>query len=491
MIPFVLVTYFFVQAIFLQDFKALIFLGGLLLAVFIAVISGSLFSVFNKTGKPDNKSICQTVPLFDDGPVSRLPLSTVVLTYALCYFSIPIMHYKRELSNLPILIVFPFLIFFDMMWLYNFGCSSAWNILGAGVVGCATGLFWSEIIFVTNLRQVQYFSILSHSELCSIPSKIKYQCTSTPEMDVARETISAEKAAAIEAAVKVAGEIIVKGSREVLAAEDQAKTAEDKANNARFPENIAFTEYARTAREAANTTVAQMLAKINAALTTSVTKAAKEAGSDATEIVKAIVEAVESTTKDFVDLPKNTNIKDDVKVAVETAATTAFSAVGAVADAKLLSDKKSDIVDKCSELLDKAETKKLQETVMNMSETYPELQGIINNMFLSSTVSNYLITPKRFFSLPGGTSLMNQWNKVQSKDAAQFTQEFTVIYNMDEYTQLLKDTKTYVDANPTAAVETDTSYSKVIRVVSIIEIIQAGLVDGETPTKQTWSKMGL
>jgi hypothetical protein len=177
MIPFVLVSYFLIHAIFLQDFKSLIYLGGLLLACFVAVVSGNMMSLFNGVGKPSADSVCSSIPLFDDGPVSRLPLSTVVYIYSLCYFGIPIMHYKRELSNLPILIVFPLLAFFDMMWLYNFGCSSTWNILGAGAVGMFVGLFWSEMIFVTNLRQIQYFSILSHDELCKLPSDVKYQCT--------------------------------------------------------------------------------------------------------------------------------------------------------------------------------------------------------------------------------------------------------------------------------------------------------------------------
>lgn len=178
MIPFVLVSYFLIHSIFLQDFKSLIFLGGLVLACFVAVVCGNLMTMFNKVGLQSNDSVCSSIPLFDEGPVSRLPLSTVVYIYSLCYFGIPIMHYKRELTNLPILIVFPILAFFDMMWLYNFGCSSTWNILGAAVVGAFVGLFWSELIFVTNLRQVQYFSILSHDELCKLPSDLKYQCKS-------------------------------------------------------------------------------------------------------------------------------------------------------------------------------------------------------------------------------------------------------------------------------------------------------------------------
>lgn len=189
MIPFVIVSYFLISTIFLQDFKSLIFLFGLGLAVFVAIAAGyfvrgsTVFGFvpnFGKMGLPSSKSVCHTIPLFDSGIASKLPLSTVVYIYTLCYLSIPINHYKRDLTNLPTLVVLPILAFLDMVWLYSFGCSSAMNIFGAGLVGMTVGLFWSEIIFVTNLRQVQYFSVLSTNELCALPSRITYKCNPPP-----------------------------------------------------------------------------------------------------------------------------------------------------------------------------------------------------------------------------------------------------------------------------------------------------------------------
>jgi len=201
MIPFVLVTYFLISAIFLQDFKSIIFLGGLLLACGLAMFFGDTIKGstvfpfvpnFGKNGLPSARSVCHTIPLFDSGPASRLPLSTVVYIYTLCYFSIPIMHYEREQTNLPILIAFPLLAFLDMAWLYSYGCASAMNIFGAGLVGMVVGLFWSEIIFASNLRQVQYFSILSNNELCALPSRITYKCKNSPPMASSSTPVDAE-----------------------------------------------------------------------------------------------------------------------------------------------------------------------------------------------------------------------------------------------------------------------------------------------------------
>jgi hypothetical protein len=185
MIPFIIITYFLISAIFLQDFKALIFLAGAAMATFAAIMAGylvrgsTLFPFvpnFSKTGVPNSKSMCHVIPLYDTGIASRLPLSTVIYIYTLCYLAIPINNYGRQMTNLPTLVVLPILAFLDMAWLYNFGCSSAVNIFGAGLVGMIVGLLWSSIIFSTNLRQVQYFSILSTNELCSLPSRITYKC---------------------------------------------------------------------------------------------------------------------------------------------------------------------------------------------------------------------------------------------------------------------------------------------------------------------------
>lgn len=195
MIPFVIIFYFLISAIFLQDFKSLIFLAGAALATCAAITAGylvrgsTLFSFvpnFNKSGVPSSKSMCHVIPLYDSGIASKLPLSTVIYIYTLCYLAIPINNYGRQLTNLPILVTLPILAFLDMVWLYYFGCSSAVNIFGAGLVGMIVGLLWSSIIFVTNLRQVQYFSILSTNELCSLPSRITYRCdkpTTTPPIE--------------------------------------------------------------------------------------------------------------------------------------------------------------------------------------------------------------------------------------------------------------------------------------------------------------------
>jgi hypothetical protein len=93
------------------------------------------------------------------------------------------MHYGRQLNNIPILSVFPIVTFMDMCWLYFFGCASTWNIFGAGVVGMVMGFIWSEAIYHTHLRKIQYFSILNHDDLCNITSQYtqkSYKCLPQP-----------------------------------------------------------------------------------------------------------------------------------------------------------------------------------------------------------------------------------------------------------------------------------------------------------------------
>jgi hypothetical protein len=108
--------------------------------------------------------------------LSVLPMSTVVYAYALSYLGIPILHYNRNQSNLPILILFPILLFLDILWLYFFGCSSPTNIFAAGVVGMTGGLAYSEIIFQSAYKNQQYNSILTDTDDCNMSTASGFHC---------------------------------------------------------------------------------------------------------------------------------------------------------------------------------------------------------------------------------------------------------------------------------------------------------------------------
>jgi PAN domain len=170
--PFILITYFVIIFLFDQQWNALLFLGGLILTCLLALIAGTL-SVFKESKGLD---ICHSLSLTKDAVVSKLPLSVVVYSYALSYFGIPILHYRRNQSNLPILIFFPIILFLDILWQYFFGCSHPVNIFGAGVVGMTGGLAYSEVVFQSSYKNLQYDSILTDTDNCNMSDTKGFQC---------------------------------------------------------------------------------------------------------------------------------------------------------------------------------------------------------------------------------------------------------------------------------------------------------------------------
>ena len=88
--PFILVSYFTLSSVFNQDLKGFVYLGGLLIACFIAVLvsnsaGDTLFSNDNKDIDNDMfngvTKVCNLMTIGKAGPISNIPLSLLVLVY--------------------------------------------------------------------------------------------------------------------------------------------------------------------------------------------------------------------------------------------------------------------------------------------------------------------------------------------------------------------------------------------------------------------------
>ena len=177
--PFILICYYLVSTIFMQEIQSVLFLIGLLVACVASIVIGNTFSFFKfemRDYGPDTESMCHTLSSTGKGTVSLLPLSTVIYTYALSYLGIPILHSRRNNANMPILVFFPIITFIDICWNYMFGCSTLWNLFGAGVVGMTIGLSWSEIIYNSSFKLNQSDSILTESDVCSMNTATGFKC---------------------------------------------------------------------------------------------------------------------------------------------------------------------------------------------------------------------------------------------------------------------------------------------------------------------------
>jgi len=180
--PFILVCFFTLTSVFNQDLKGFIYLIGLLLACFIAIILGNSSNHFIMSEKQDDSQyekitkVCNVLNLGKDGPISNLPLSTVVFSYTFCYLLYAIAKSGTQMQNIPTIILFPLLIVGEVSWNLNNGCSMPWSVFAALVVGLVVGLIWASIIYSLKLKNLLYFNSSSNRETCSRPAKQKFRC---------------------------------------------------------------------------------------------------------------------------------------------------------------------------------------------------------------------------------------------------------------------------------------------------------------------------
>jgi hypothetical protein len=159
------------SSIFLQNFKGIIYISGLLLACFFSIIVGKSFQYESQN------TICKTISISKDGSLSKLPLSQVVLNFTFFYLVYIIGSNNLANQNIPTLIIFPLLIIGDILWNWYNSCYQIPQIITALIIGSGIGFMWSYIITRVNMPDLLYFNGVSNSEICSRPSQSTFRCS--------------------------------------------------------------------------------------------------------------------------------------------------------------------------------------------------------------------------------------------------------------------------------------------------------------------------
>ena len=171
--PFILVCMLSLTSILYQDFKGIIYIGGLLITCMIAIICGNTFSL---AIPPDSNQVCKIITLYDNGPVSNIPLSIITFTYTAGYMGYIIFKYNLALQNIPSLIIFPLLIISDILWQLQNKCSTSYAIFLGTMIGMGGGIAWAAIIDSLKNSRLLYFNGISNAQTCSRPSKQNFKC---------------------------------------------------------------------------------------------------------------------------------------------------------------------------------------------------------------------------------------------------------------------------------------------------------------------------
>lgn len=179
--PFILISFFALSSLFNSDIKGIIFLAMLLLNCFITISIGTALP--KDVPDPSNPNmICNSLTLTQNGPLSNLPLNVNIMTFTLGYLAYIIGINKSIENNIPVIVVFPLFILYQIYWSFKNGCNSLMYSGISLVLGGGMGAFFSYAIDQTGLVQLQYFNGITKQDVCVRATNAKYKCSTKPKV---------------------------------------------------------------------------------------------------------------------------------------------------------------------------------------------------------------------------------------------------------------------------------------------------------------------
>jgi hypothetical protein len=167
------------NSIFNSDVKFIIYLAGLIFALFVCFITGNLPFFKQSNTKP---LLCGIYGLNGIHDLFKLPISTSIASFTFCYLLYTIIINNLAVFNLPTLVLFPIYIMADSTWNIKNTCFSPLSIAAAFVIAGAFGILWAHII-ETNSPGMTYYILGRNRSLWIQPSIQSYKCDVYDEKD--------------------------------------------------------------------------------------------------------------------------------------------------------------------------------------------------------------------------------------------------------------------------------------------------------------------
>ena len=231
--PFILICFFTLSSIFNNDLRGIVYLFGLLIAVFTSFIIGTNFDL-GDIDQNDKSGVCDFV-LFGKSAEGSVPVGETIIGYTFFYLFTTLILKDRDYinkvmnfnnipnvptlggafvtpwqllsldflkfipalffnipnirANLPTIVFFILLVLFDLFWntswftslkqilrMSTTYCYTSWQTIAAYTIGTFIGIFWSNVIFNTNTPSLQYFPEYKNNEVCKRVTSTKYRC---------------------------------------------------------------------------------------------------------------------------------------------------------------------------------------------------------------------------------------------------------------------------------------------------------------------------
>lgn len=174
--PTIIVCYFLLSSIINANYKGIVVIIGICITVAACLLSSNTM----KFSHPDKSELCNLVSINRINGISNIPLSVAIYTYIAAYLLYTIGINNYVLPNLIPLILFPFVILFDLAWISNNHCFTGNQTLLSIGIGTIVGILWGIIINSTKRKNLQYFAGNGNST-CLIPKRQTFKCKTKPQ----------------------------------------------------------------------------------------------------------------------------------------------------------------------------------------------------------------------------------------------------------------------------------------------------------------------
>lgn len=182
--PFIIVSYFALNSLMNFTIRGIIYLIGLLIVSFMTVIISGLIPT-GLTSQADEDSTCNIITLTGNitQPLSNLPLSITVYSYTLFnILTYVLLHVNVQAGESMNATNIPTIVFFCLLIVIEFLSSAIMNKCYSPITGIVSfilgglgGACWAYFIYTSGTPDMTFYS--TASDICTRPSKLKYQCT--------------------------------------------------------------------------------------------------------------------------------------------------------------------------------------------------------------------------------------------------------------------------------------------------------------------------
>ena len=170
----VLITFFLLMLTCMnQDFKGLIFIAGILLALLLNLV---IMPWVGNKREPDVSATCSLVDLPFTNAFNSPSNSSLFISFTFTYLFIP-MIYNNQL-NYPVIILLLGLFVMDSHARVIHKCTDQMGVFLGAFLGILCGASWFTIFRITGADDLLYFNELgSTSVRCNKPSEQTFKCS--------------------------------------------------------------------------------------------------------------------------------------------------------------------------------------------------------------------------------------------------------------------------------------------------------------------------